>query len=247
MDVLVTIGKAPSNITECYKLINKLYRQKHRFLVVLFLGAIAFLMSTIFSSTATAKLFDGPVDLLPVQQRVDLRKGNVILLGDNGKYTCRVLVKSSMDDAWQVLTDYDRFAEFLPGVSSSALLENNGDRKVFEQTNKVKALVFNIESRVEIATTETYPQEIAFEAIDGDLKTLNGSWILEPVSPYPSAPPDQVLITHQVVVEPGKTPSDSLFFGIYEDSLEETLLAIKQETEKRSNGANSELGIQSLE
>ena len=193
------------------------------------------MMTTIFSSTATAKLFDGPVDLLPVQQRVDLRKGNVILLGDKGKYTCRVLVKSSVDNAWQVLTDYDRFSEFLPGVSSSALLENNGDRKIFEQTNKVKALVFNIESRVEIATTESYPQEIAFEAIDGDLETLNGSWILEPVSPYPSAPPDQVLITHQVFVEPGKTPSDSLFFGIYEDSLEETLIAIKQETEKRSN------------
>ena len=232
---MVTIGKAPLNTTEYYKLINKLDRQKHRFLVVLFLGAIAFLMTTIFSPTATAKLFDGPVDLLPVQQRVDLRKGNVILLGDNGKYTCRVLVKSSMDNAWQVLTDYDRFSEFLPGVSSSALLENNGDRKVFEQTNKIKALIFNVESTVQIATIESYPQQIAFEAIDGDLETLNGTWILEPVSPYPSAPPDRVLITHKVIVEPGKTPSDSLFFGIYEDSLEKTLLAIKQETEKRFN------------
>ena len=216
-------------------MINQLYRQKYRFLVVLFLGAIAFLITTIFSPNATAKLFDGPVDLLPVQQRVDLRKGNVILLGNNGKYTCRVLVKSSMDNAWQVLTDYDNFSEFLPGVASSELIENNGDRKVFEQINKIKALIFSIESRVQIATTESYPQQIAFEAVGGDLATLNGKWILEPVSAYPSAPPDQVLITHEVVVEPAKTPSDSFFFGIYEDRLEEILLAIKQETEKREN------------
>lgn len=198
------------------------------------LGAIAFILTMTFTPVATAKLFDGPVDILPLQQRVSLRKGEIVLLGKEGKYTCRILVKSSMDNAWEVLTDYENFSEFLPGVSSSDLIENNGDRKVFEQITKIKAVIFSIESRVQIATIESYPQQIAFEAVDGDLETLDGKWILEPVSPYPSAPPDQVLITHQVVVEPAKTPSDSLFFNIYEDSLEETLMAIKQEAEKRS-------------
>ncbi len=232
---MVKISKTQLIITGYYKLINKLERKKDRFLVLFRLGAIALVMSIMFSSTATAKLFDGPVDQLPVQQRVALRKGEVILLGERGQYTCRVLTTSSMDNVWQVLTDYNRFSEFLPGVTSSELIVNNGDRKVFEQINKIKTLIFSIESRVEIATIEFYPQQIAFKAIDGDLKTLNGKWILEPVSPYPSAPPDQVLITHTVLVEPAKTPSDSLFFGIYEDSLEKTLVAIKQETEKRFN------------
>ena len=58
--------------------------------------------------------------------------------------------------------------------------------------------------------------------------------MLEPVSPYPSAPPDKVLITHQVKVEPAEAPSDGIFFSIYEDRLQETLKAIKQEVEKRS-------------
>ena len=216
-------------------MINKLYLKKYRFLISFFLGTITLIMVIICSPNATAKLFDGPVDQLPVQQRVSLRKGEVILLGDKGQYTCRILAKSSIDNAWQVLTDYNNFSEFLPGVASSELIENNGDRKVFEQINKIKALIFSIESRVQIATTESYPQQIAFEAVGGDLATLNGKWTLEPVSPYPSAPPDRVLITHEVVVEPAKTPSDSFFFGIYEDRLEEILLAIKQETEKRAN------------
>lgn len=198
------------------------------------LGAIAFILSITFTPVATAKLFDGPVDKLPLQERVSLRRGEVIFLGKEGEYTCRVLAKSSLDNAWRVLTDYDRFAEFLPGVASSELIKNDGDRKVFEQISKIKAVIFSIESRVRIATIESYPQQIAFKAVDGDLETLNGKWILEPVSPYPSAPPDQVLITHQVIVEPAKTPSDRIFFDIYENRLAETLMAIKQETEKRS-------------
>ena len=198
------------------------------------IATIALVSSIIFSPTATAKLFDGPVDVLPLEQRVSLRNGELVFLGENGNYTCRLLIKTSVDNAWQVLTDYERFAEFLPGVVSSELVENDGDRKVFEQINKIKTLIFSIESRVKIASTESYPEQIVFQAVDGDLKSLNGEWLLEPVSPYPSAPPDRVLLTHKVMVEPAKAPSDSIFYSIYEDRLEETLLAIKQEAEKRS-------------
>lgn len=215
-------------------MIARLYRRKNRFWMLSFLTAIALLLSIVFNPIATAKLFDGPVDLLPLEQRVSLRRGELVFLGEDGDYTCRLLAKTSMDNVWQVLTDYDRFADFLPGVISSELLENNGDRKIFQQTNKVKTFIFSVESRVKIATVETYPQQIAFRAIDGDLETLNGEWLLEPVSPYPSAPPDSVLITHKVMVEPAQAPSDGIFFSIYEDSLQETLKAIKREIEKRS-------------
>ena len=216
-------------------MINQLYRQKYRSFRLLILSAIAFILTITFSPVAHGKLFDGPVDVLPVEQRVALRHGEVILLGEKGEYTCRILTNSSIENAWQVLTDYENFAEFLPGVKSSELIEQQGDRTVFEQINKVKTLVFSIEARLQIANTETYPQQIAFEAIDGDIKTLKGKWTLEPVSPYPSAPADQVLLTHKVKVEPNKSLSDEIFYKIYENRLEETVAAIKQETEKRSS------------
>ena len=202
---------------------------------MLLLATIALASSIVFSPTATAKLFDGPVDVLPLEQRVSLKNGELVFLGENGDYTCRLLIETSIDNAWQVLTDYEHFAEFLPGVISSELIENNGDRKVFEQINKIKTLIFSIESRVKIASTESYPEQIIFQAVDGDLKNLNGEWLLEPVSPYPSAPADRVLLTHKVMVEPSEAPSDSIFFKIYEDRLQQTLMAIKQEAEKRSS------------
>lgn len=214
-------------------MIYQLYR-KNRFLLLPLLAATALISSIVFSPAATAKLFDGPVDVLPLEQRVSLRNGEVVFLGKDGDYTCRLLVKTSVDNAWQVLTDYEHFAEFLPGVVSSEIVETDGNLKVFEQINNIKTLIFSIRSRVKIASTESYPEQIAFQAVDGDLKTLNGEWLLEPVSPYPSAPPDSVLITHKVTVEPAEAPSDSIFFSIYEDRLQETLLAIKQEAEKRA-------------
>ena len=218
---------------------NKLYRQKHRWFNLPFLGMIVFILTVTFSPVANAKLFDGPVDQLPLEERVALRRGEVVLVGQAGEYTCRILTNSSRESAWEVLTDYENFSEFLPGVKSSALLEQQGDRKVFEQINKVKTLVFSIEARLQIANTESYPQQIAFEAIDGDIKSLKGKWTLEPVSPYPSAPADQVLLTHKVVVEPNKSLSDDLFFKIYEGRLEETVAAIKQEIEKRYSSTNA--------
>jgi len=88
--------------------------------------------------------------------------------------------------------------------------------------------------------TESYPQKIAFNFLDGDLDTLDGTWLLEPVSPYPSAPPNQVLITHQVNVTPNPIPSRSFFYNIYENTLEKTLVAIKEEVEER--GRDGEIG-----
>ncbi len=215
------------------------YWQKKRLLVLSIIAATSFLLSITSSSMVNAKLFDGPVDRLPLEERVSLRRGELVFTGSDGNYVSRLLITTSLDNAWQVLTDYENFADFLPGVTSSELLESTGDRKVFEQTNKIKTLVFSIESRVQVATTETYPEQIAFQAVDGDLETMDGTWMLEAVSPYPSAPPDRVLLTHKVMVEPANAPSNGIFFSIYEDRLQETLEAIKTEAERRSTVVNN--------
>lgn len=187
----------------------------------------------VFVPPATAKFFKGPVDNLPVAERVALKEGKVILIGQQGQYICRILVNSNLDRVWQVLTDYDNFEEFLPGVAESQLVQTNGNRKIFEQVNQVKTLIFSTKARIRLAITESYPQRIAFDFVDGDLDALNGTWLLEPVSPYPSAPPNQVLITHQVSVEPNTMPSKTIFYNIYENTLEKTLAAIKTEIEER--------------
>jgi ribosome-associated toxin RatA of RatAB toxin-antitoxin module len=209
------------------------YLQQHRRLLRGCLTAIALSATIAFVPDASAKLFDSPVDRLPAIERDALRQGRVILNGEKGNYTVRVLVNGSVDTAWEVLTDYENFQQFLPNIASSQIIEDNGNRKVFEQINRVRAFLFTKNARVRLAITETYPQQIAFSLVEGDLKSLEGFWQLEPVSPYPSAPPDRVLITQQVAVEADS--GGSTFYSIFEDALEKTLAAIKQEVKQRSN------------
>jgi len=148
--------------------------------------------------------------------------------GKEGQYVAKIIVNSSADTTWKVLTDYNNFYRFLPNVISSKVLKTEGNKKTFEQVYQIQALVFKQQTRVVIASTETYPQQIAFKRVDGDLKGLQGTWKIEPISAK------QVLIEHQVTVDPGSTPSLSLFYTIYENSLKQTLEAIKKEAESRN-------------
>ncbi len=168
---------------------------------------------------------------LTAQEQSVLEEGQVAVSGSNGEFTGRVLVDAPGTTVWQVLTDYDNFAQFLPNIEASRLLESVDNRRVFEQVNVVRIFPFTRRSRVVIASTLSYPQHIDFSLVEGDLNTLQGSWQLESVA---SSAGNQVLITHQVAVAPkGNGPTRGLFFNTYRSVLEDTLAALKQESERR--------------
>ncbi|NEP76238.1 MAG: cyclase/dehydrase [Okeania sp. SIO2G5] len=154
---------------------------------------------------------------------------------DGGQFVGRVLIDASTAAAWQVLTDYDNFDQFLPNVESSQLLEASGNRHVFEQVSVVR--LFPITKRVEvtIAATEQYQQQISFSQVSGDAKSIQGLWRIDPIAPYSGATPTQVLVTHQVAIEPeGGALARDLFFSTYRNVLENTLAAIQSETVQRA-------------
>lgn len=163
---------------------------------------------------------------LTSQEQAVLRQGRVLLTGDDGNYTARVMANGSVDTAWAVLTDYNGFSSFLPGVESSQLLESSGNNRTFEQVNVVRIFPITHRERTVISATETYPSKISFSQVEGDLKTLQGAW-------YVTGAGSQVMITHQVIVEP-ENFNRSIFFNIYKDNLQKTMAALKQEIERRS-------------
>lgn len=65
----------------------------------------------------------------------------------------------SVDTAWQVLTDYNNFNQFLPNVPASKVIADEGDRKIFEQTNAVDLCFFFDEFTVQIEAKETKLQK----------------------------------------------------------------------------------------
>ena len=170
-----------------------------------------------------------PIEIqLSTQEQTELIQGKVVLKGKQGNYLGQIIADGNLEKAWEVLTDYNNFQDFLPNIVSSKVILEEGDRKVFEQINQVDLFLFQEEFTVQIAAIEKQPQKIDFQIVDGDLKHLQGTWQIEEVSP------NQILVTHTVKVEPESNTEKFFFYGIYENTLEETLSAIAQEIAKRS-------------
>lgn len=165
---------------------------------------------------------------LPTQEQTVLKSGNIVLNGDNGRYTGRVLVTAPIDTVWQVVTDYDNFKNFLPGVVSSRVLTKKGNQIVFEQVNLIRVLLFSQQSRLVIIADKQYPGQIDFRLKEGEIKTLTGVWKFEPVSAK------QVLVTQDVTFDPGNSAPRGLALKIYRNALADSLKAIKRETERRA-------------
>lgn len=215
-----------------------IYRCLYRFsqqTIAISLSFVAFTVAT----PAKAQLFDSPVDRLPVVERVALRRGEPVVTGDQGRYVAKVLVTAKPEIVWAVLTDYDNFARFLPNVASSRVLESNGNRKVLEQVNTGQVLFIKVRSRIRTAITETSQQQIEFKLIDGDLKKLQGYWLLEPIAPYSGAPADQILITQTIEVQPSSGLPKDAFYNIFKDTLKKSMTAIHQEIKRRSQSSPS--------
>lgn len=208
------------------------YRRQFRYI-----WGMAVAMATIAAIVlATPTVVSGTPDALgelPVRERVALQDGDAIVSRNDAGFIARVLVRAPVSTAWEVLTDYNNFEQFFPNVEESQLLEANGNRRVFEQTNLVRVLLGNSRSRVKIAVTETYPERIEFALVEGDLDALQGNWSLAPIAPHLGAPPDRVLISYQVAIEPLDSTPQGIFFKTYQRVLEKTMPAIKQEVDRR--------------
>jgi ribosome-associated toxin RatA of RatAB toxin-antitoxin module len=191
-------------------------------------------MATVPAVPVRAGLFDGPVDRLPVEERVALRNGKTVVTGVEGNYVGKVLVTAKPDVVWSVLTDYENFPKFLPNVVSTKIVGANGNRKVVEQVSERQVFLVSVTSRVRTENTETEKQRIDFRLVDGDLKELQAFWLIEPVSEIPGREQTQVLITQEVQAKPkGGTP-EGMFYDIFKGAIEGNLKAIQKEVNKRS-------------
>jgi ribosome-associated toxin RatA of RatAB toxin-antitoxin module len=161
--------------------------------------------------------------------REALQSGQAVVSGTEGNFVGQVIVDVSAEMAWEVLIDYENFENFLPGVTSSRLLVREDNQTIFEQVNEVQVAFIRRRSRIRIATNEIYPQRIDFQMVEGDAESVEGSWQIDVLDEAAG----QVMITHQVSVDPGDEDR-GLFFNVYRNNLRDTLNALKQEMERRA-------------
>ena len=81
--------------------------------------------------------------------------------------------------AWQVLTDYNNLASFVPGMRSSRLVSAPGEPLLLEQKGESGLLLFRVPIEVVSRVEEAPLNTIRFQSIGGNLTNQRGEWALE--------------------------------------------------------------------
>jgi ribosome-associated toxin RatA of RatAB toxin-antitoxin module len=205
------------------------------------LGLLALSSSLILNSASAQKLFDGPVDRLPAEERVALRKGNVSIDGNEDpqgvvKYTARILVNASQKQAWEVLTDYGNLKKFTPNLVDSTLLAPDAQgHKRLRQTFQRQVLFFPVRSSVTVAVTEQPEEKLQFDRTEGFFEQFTGGWTIQPVDEIPRGSGPKTLLTYQVAAKADNSVPKGVLRDAFKEDIPKTMESIRQEIARRQS------------
>lgn len=130
-------------------------------------------------------------------RRVDIKTEK--LSGRQRQIRAAVIIPCDLEQVWQILTDYENLANFIPNLTASRLLPRPGGGIRLEQIGAQCFLNFKFCARVVLDMTERFPQELGFSMIEGDFKKFIGRWLLKPAQVNGCA---ATLLAYEVVVQP---------------------------------------------
>ncbi|MEB3355928.1 MAG: SRPBCC family protein [Synechococcales bacterium] len=185
---------------------------------------------------APRQSFDELTETLSQKQKKALRNGRAVVTTRGDRFVGQVIANVAPDVVWEVITDYQNFAQFLPSIVSSTVLESQGDRTVVEQVGSRRVLLMDIKSRLRTENIETAKQRIDFRLLEGDLKVFEGHWQLYSLeNPVDAStdPMEQTLIVQLTKAKAGIGLLEGSFSDAFKDSVQENLTAVCAEVERR--------------
>jgi uncharacterized membrane protein len=99
---------------------------------------------------------------------------------------------------WQVISDYERLPQFVPGIRRSAVVLRDGSRVLLEQSGEASFLLFSVPIEVRLEVEEAPPDTISSRAVAGNLRRMSGRYEIRP-GPQPGT----VLLLYSGLIEPG--------------------------------------------
>lgn len=99
--------------------------------------------------------------------------------GDSFEVEATAQIDADVAGAWKVLTDYDRLAEFIPGMLESRIVSREGSSVVVDQHGETSLLFLTFPMRVRLAIEEQPYERIVSNAISGNFKEMHGVYYLQ--------------------------------------------------------------------
>lgn len=116
-----------------------------------------------------------------------LRQGSMVIVRHKDdmslkNVTAGKLVNATIEEVWAVITDFERYPEFMPRTETEKILERDGNRLLVEQTLAVKIWRLPVvDISYKLGQELTPPNKVRFWHIGGTLEGTYGGWDLVPV------------------------------------------------------------------
>ncbi len=113
----------------------------------------------------------------PVTQLTTRQEG-MILVVEGWLHT-----KADRATAWAVLTDYNRFPDFVPGITGNQVLDANNGSKTIAQRGQVLAGQVRMAYEGIMRVTEHRQEGMDIQFLSGPFKDVGGTWRMAPGRP----------------------------------------------------------------
>ncbi len=127
------------------------------------------------------------LDFLPiVAERAETLGSDVLLTlsklaGRQRRIEATIHLPQPIEQVWQVLTDYESLADFIPNLSKSCRIPHPDGGIRVEQVGVQNLRVVTFSARVVLDMVEEHPSAIHFTMVEGDFKAFSGAWLLQSV------------------------------------------------------------------
>lgn len=88
-------------------------------------------------------------------------------------------VSATPQQAWKVLTDYERLPQFVPELVHSRVMKRTGNEVLLEQESRAGFLFFSYNLRMTVRVTEQAFSAIDIALVSGGMKRYDARWELE--------------------------------------------------------------------
>jgi len=130
--------------------------------------------------------------------------------------------------AWDVLTGYDRLAEFIPDMSASRTLEREGSNALVLQTGRAGFGPFKRDFSLTLAVQEVQQQAVTARAVGGDFTRFESSYRLRSVGA------GHTRIEYSAIIEPKAGVPTLIGLPVMRSAISEQFGALLAEVERRA-------------
>lgn len=160
-------------------------------------------------------------DLNQVEVKTDRAEGR------QREISAHIRLPYSLEQVWQILTDYEHLADFIPNLAKSRRIDHPQGGIRLEQVGTQSLLKIKFCARVVLDMVEQFPNELKFQMVEGDFKSFFGSWQLQPTDC-----PNEVDLRYVLTVLPPRTMPIGLIERRLKHDLALNLTAIRKRADE---------------